>query len=133
MHFKRLHSILGVRPRAPQRPTMYLQGLLVNTPTFQVGPERALINHNLFCEAPLDPRMRIKNDHAMLSIVFVLFCATVSQTALTNSPKLAPHTNMKSTSFVLSHVLFVELVIHMEQKNSNELLSCCGHLLGISC
>ena len=70
--------------------------------------ERASISRKLFFEAPLEPSMKIKSDPAMLSIVFVLFRATVSQTALANFSKLAPRMNMKNTSCVMPH--FVEFI-----------------------
>ena len=57
--------------------------------------------------------MKIIIDPAKLSVVLVLLCATISQTAVANFPKLAPRMNMKNAYRVLSHALFVEFIINM--------------------
>ena len=52
--------------------------------------ERAVVGHELFFDAPLGPRIKMKIDGAMLSIVFVLFNATVLQTGVGQLPKARP-------------------------------------------
>ena len=70
---------------------------------------RTLNGPQSFFEAPLEPRMKIKVDPAMLSIFFVLFRATVPQTALTNFPKLEPRMNIKTNLHTVERFL-VEII-----------------------
>ena len=69
------------------------------------------VSRKLFFVALLEPRMKLKSDHALLSIVLgSVPCNSIASGA--GQP--APRIDMKSAFCVLSHVLFVELIINME-------------------